>query len=313
MKERFPLHEPVSLKTLLAPLGEALVSNSNLPDITVKGLARFGLGDAGDLCFCDREPTDAFNVLAAGSVVLTTEPLAKTLAQRFGSIVWVPLPDPRTVFIDCGMRLIEDEAIDASDQIPRPLEIHSSVRIGKHAVIGRRVRIDEGVVIGNQCVIHDGTWIQAGTVIRDNAVIGCEGINAYRGLDGRQMGFPHLAGVIVGARVEIGASTVIPRGLLTSTCIGDDTVIGNLCNVGHGVVIEKKVWMSVGCLIGGHTRIGEGCTLGMGVTVRDNLELGAGGHVGMGSVVARNLEPNASVFGNPARSVAGQIKSGPER
>lgn len=312
MKERFSLSSPVPLKTLLAFLGETLVLLDKLPDVTIRGLARFGQGEAGDLSFCDRDP-DGDEFLPAGSVVLTTESLAQTLGQRFGSVIWVPLADARAVFIELGMKLINEDAIEASDLVPRPLAVHPTARIGEHAVIGQRVRIDEGVVIGHHCTIHDGTWIQAGSVIRDNGVIGCEGINAYRGLDGLRRGFPHLAGVIVGERVEIGASVVIPRGLLTSTCIGDDAVIGNLCNIGHGAVIGKKVWMSVGCLIGGHTRIGEGCTLGMGVTIRDNLEIGENGQIGMGSVVARSLEPNASVFGNPARSVTGPMKAGPER
>lgn len=313
MKERFLLVSPIPLRTIFTLLGETFSSTNTLPDVTIRGLARFGQGGVGDLCFCDREPGEIIENLSAGSVVLTTESLAQTLGQRFGNVVWVPLFDPRAVFIDLGMKLIEEEEIEASDLIPRPLAKHPTARIGEQAIIGERVRIDEGVVIGHHCTIRDGTWIKAGSIIRDNVVIGCEGINAYRGIDGRQRGFPHLAGVIVGERVEIGSGTVIPRGLLTSTYVGDDAVIGNLCNIGHGAVIGKKVWMSVGCLIGGHSRIGEGCTLGMGVSIRDNLEIGEGGQIGMGSVVARNLEPNASVFGNPARSVTGQMKAGPER
>jgi UDP-3-O-[3-hydroxymyristoyl] glucosamine N-acyltransferase len=312
MRERFSLIRPLSLKTLLA-FAEGADIPRGLPDVMVKGLARLGLGEEGDLCFCDRDPGPMIDALPLGLIMLCSAELVQALAPRFQNVIWIPLVDPRSIFIDLGMHLLSKEEVDISDAIPRPLGIHPTVKMGVHTVIDPTVRIDEGVVIGHHCVIHRGTWLQTGSVIRDHSVIGCEGINAYRGLDGRQRGFPHLAGVVIGERAEIGASAVIPRGILTSTCIGEGTVIGNLCNIGHGSVIEKEVWMSVGCLIGGHTRIGEGATLAMGVTIRDNLEVGARAQIGMGSVVARTVEPNASVFGNPARSVPGQMKAGPER
>jgi UDP-3-O-[3-hydroxymyristoyl] glucosamine N-acyltransferase len=313
MKERFSLIRPESLVTILAFAEGAFVPAVELPDVMVKGLTRLGHGEPGDLCFCDRDPGPTLDVLPSGLIVLCTAELAQLLAPRFPDAIWIPLLDPRAVFIDLGVQLLSKGAVDVSDAVPRPLGVHPTAKIGAHTVIDSGVRIDEGVIIGHHCVIHRGTWIQTGSVVRDHSVIGCEGINAYRGLDGRQRGFPHLAGVLIGERVEIGASTVIPRGILTSTCIGEGSVIGNLCNIGHGAVIEKEVWMSVGCLIGGHTRIGEGATLAMGAAIRDNLEIGAGAQVGMGSVVARTVEPNTSVFGNPARSVPGQVKAGPER
>lgn len=313
MKERFSLVNAVSLKSLLAFSEWAFIPATGLPDLAVSGFARLGHGGAGDLCFCDRDPGPTLDALPTDLVVLTTAELTQTLAKRFPSVVWVPLIDPRAVFIDLGMKLLSEDVVGVSDAIPRPFGVDTTVRIGAHTFIDSKVRIDEGVIIGHHCVIHRGTWVQAGSMIRDHSVIGGEGINAYRGLDGRQRRFPHLAGVAIGKGVEIGAHTVIPRGILTSTFIGEGAVIGNLSNIGHGAVIEKGVWMSVGCLIGGHTRIGEGATLAMGVTVRDNLEVGARAQIGMGSVVARTVGPDTSVFGNPARSVAGRMNAGPER
>lgn len=313
MNERFPLIQPTSLKTLLSGMEGAFIPADEFPEVNVSGLARLGHGESDDLCFCDRDPSSTLDTLPSGLIVLCTAGLAQHLAFQFPNVSWIPLEDPRAVFIDLGVHLLSGGAVDVSDAIPRPLGIHPTVKMGTNTHIDPTVRIDEGVIIGHHCVIHRGTWLQAGSVIRDHSVIGCEGINAYRGLDGRKRGFPHFAGVVIGERVEIGAGTVIPRGILTSTYIGEDTVIGNLCNIGHGAVIEKGVWMSVGCLIGGHARIGEGATLAMGVTIRDNLEIGARAHIGMGSVVARIVEPDASVFGNPARSVPGQVKAGPDR
>jgi len=293
--------------TLLA----AVLPDAALPS-SVSGIARFGHTQAGELCFCDRVPGAEYAEVAAGSLILCGEDLAVTLSHRFPGITCLPVADPRALFIDLGHRLLAAESVAVSDAVPRPFGIHPGTKIGAYTDIHPETRIDEGVHIGAHCVIHRGTWIQAGTIIRDNTTIGVAGINAYRGLDGKVRNFPHFASVIIGPGVEIGAGTVVVRGITTSTQIGAESVIGNLCNIGHGVEIGERVWMSVGTLVGGHTRIHDGATLGMSVAVKDNIEIGAGAQIGMGSVVVKSVKPHASLFGNPARMV-GPIHAGPNR
>lgn len=304
--DRFSLSPPQTISALGLGTAAEMASDS------IFGIARLGYTKPGDMCFCDREPGAELDAIPAGTIILCTENLAGHLQQRFPAVVCIPLPDPRSSFIDLGHRLLSEGKVDVSVAVPRPFGIHPTVQVGAQSVIHPETRIDEGVKIGAQCVIHRGTWIQAGAVIRDNSVVGVDGINAYRGQDGGQRSFPHFASVIIGEQVEIGAGAVVVRGILNSTRIGRDSVIGNLSNIGHVVEIGEKVWMSVGCLIGGHTRIGAGATLGMGVTVRDNIEIGARAQVGMASVVVKSVAPDASVFGNPAR-VVGPIQAGPAR
>jgi UDP-3-O-[3-hydroxymyristoyl] glucosamine N-acyltransferase len=306
MIDRFGLPK-ISLTDLL--VNEALTIGAGG---TITGIARLGFADAGDLCFCDREPGDSLQNVVPGTVVLCTQTLFELLQHRYPGSICVPLPDPRATFIDLGHRLLAEGKAEVSSAVPRPFGTHPSVPIGAQTVIHPETRIDAGVKIGAQCVIHRGTWLQAGAVIRDNTVVGVEGINAYKGLDGKQRSFPHFASVIIGENVEIGAGAVVVRGILNSTRIGRDTVIGNLSNIGHVVEIGEKVWMSVGCLIGGHTRIGDGATLGMGAVVKDNVEIGAGAQVGMASVVVKSVAPDISIFGNPARAMPA-IQAGPAR
>lgn len=305
-QERFAL----LCEMTLSALGSAI--SVELAELPIAGVARFGHAGSGDICFCDREPGLEFDRIAPGAIVMCTSDLAANLRRRFPEAVLIPLADPRAAFIDFCHGLLERNAVAVSDVIERPFGIHPTARIGAQTVIHPETRIDEGAIIGAQCVIHRGAWIQKGAVVRDNTVIGVEGINAYRGADGRQRNFPHLAGVIVGAGAEIGAGTVVVRGILNSTRIGKGSVIGNLCNIGHVVEIGENVWMSVGCLVGGHTKIGARATLGMGVAVRDNVEIGEGAQIGMASVVVKSVKANVSMFGNPARVVA-PIKAGPDR
>lgn len=303
MTERFGFDAPLPLD--IAGLGEVASNHA------ATGIARLGHSAAGDLCFCDRDPASDLTI-AEGSIILCTQGLAAQLRERFPAAVFLPLPDPRAAFIDLGHHLLMEGRVAVSGEVPRPFDIHPSAEIGPQTVIHPEVRIDEGVKVGAQCVIHRGTWLQAGAVVRDHTVVGVEGINAYRGMDGKQRRFPHFASVIVGKNAEIGAGAVLVRGILSSTRIGRNTVIGNLCNIGHVVDIGEKVWMSVGCLIGGHTRIGNGATLGLGVAVRDNIEIGSGAQVGMASVVVKSVAAGLSVFGNPARPVPG-LQAGPTR
>lgn len=305
MIERFHLSAPFHL----ASCGFAIDLEA---DALVTGIARFGYTFPGDLCYCDREPASELQDIAAGTIVMTTVDLNTQVSSRFPGVLCVTFSDPRASFIDLGQRLLNDEAVEVSSMIPRPLGVHPSVQIGTNSMIHPETRIDEHVTIGSQCVIHRGTWIKAGAIIRDNTVIGVEGINAYLGQDGRQRGFPHFAGVIIGENAEIGAGVVVVRGILNSTSIGQNSVIGNLSNIGHGVEIGEKVWMSVGCLIGGHTKICDGATLGMGVAVKDNIVIGDCAQVGMASVVIKSIPAKTSVFGNPARKV-GPIQAGPLR
>jgi UDP-3-O-[3-hydroxymyristoyl] glucosamine N-acyltransferase len=305
MNERFSFTESLKLSDFMYP-------SLNSKDIVATGIARLGYTLAGDVCFCDREPPPDLQYVNDGSIIFCTHNLKKNLSTRYPGVICIDLPDPRGAFIDLGERLMQNEQVEVSQEVVRPFGIHPSAQIGDQTVIHPETRIDAGVKIGAQCVIHRGTWLQAGAVIRDNTVIGAEGINAYKGQDGRQRRFPHFASVIIGENAEIGAGAVVVRGILNSTRIGRNTVIGNLSNIGHVVEIGEKVWMSVGCLIGGHTRIEDGATLGMGVAVKDNITIGSKAQVGMASVVVKSVASGVSVFGNPARAIP-PIQAGPIR
>lgn len=304
--ERFAVREPFVLSTLRL---EGLAGSA---DVLVEGIARLGATRRGDLCFCDRMPGDSIGAVVPGTIILCPPEMLEVLGHRFAGARLVPLADARAAFIDLGVRLLASGSVELGSLFPGSQGVASSARIGEGTVVHPESRVEGHVEIGANCVIHRGTWLQEGARIGDNTVVGSAGINAYRGKDGRQRGFPHFAGVIVGRDAEIGAGAVVVRGILNSTRIGHGTVIGNLSNIGHGVEIGDRVWMSVGCLVGGHARIGSGATLGMGVVVRDNLEIGCSTQVGMASVVLRNVEADTSVFGNPARVVP-RIQAGPDR
>ncbi|MDN5924314.1 MAG: hypothetical protein L0H70_04875, partial [Xanthomonadales bacterium] len=238
--------------------------------------------------------------------------LADRLANSWPTAHLLRVDDPRAGFIETHEYLQRNDLLGMSSLLPIAPTVSPDTRIGAGAVIEAGVQIDAGVTIGSGAVVRAGTWLKRGATIGENCVIGSTGINAYLGQDGRRRRFPHVASVIVGEEANLGAGCIVVRGILSSTRIGANCIVGNLCNIGHGVEVNEDVWISVGTMIGGHAHIGAGATIAMGCKIRDNVGVGARSSVGMGSVVTKHIRAGVSVFGNPARSYP-SITAGPPR
>lgn len=310
LKATISLDDIVALtKDIQGLAGKISIHVGNPQLLSIIGVSDGRNAASGTLCFVEREPKPESLERLQQALVITNSVTASSLA---GCTIIV-VDDPRALFIDLIERLsIKPSFHCFSSRIEHAPEIHPDSIIHPRALVENGVYIGANTQISAGCVIKRGTYVGANVTVRENTVIGCDGIALYKTKDGRVLRFPHLAGVIVEDGVEIGASCVLPRGVMTSSRIGSETVIGNLSNLGHAVQIGRKVWMSVGCLIGGNTTIGEGSTLGLGVSVRDNLNIGKDCSVGMGSVVVKDLPDDISVFGNPARKLP-DVSAGPDR
>ena len=308
-------NQNVSPDSLLELAQETLGKKDNIEVVgryasqSIMGVSDGRKSGASTLCFVDRRPEAEAVRFLKSCVTITTREISSSL-EGYAMMITA---DPRALFIDLLRRLVDvpgfhcfSSVVEGKPGIHRDAEIHSSAVIEDGVYIGAGTRVAAG------CVIKRGTYIGDNVILRENTVVGCEGIALYKAVDGRVLRFPHLAGVIIEEGVEIGASCVLPCGILSASKIGMASVIGNLSNVGHSVQIGARVWMSVGCLIGGHSSIGDGASLGLGVTVRDNLRIGKNCSVGMGSVVVKDLADGSSVFGNPAKRMP-FVKAGPNR
>ena len=301
--------QPSQLANLLREIVSGIQLPGNLAWPALRGVCNGRTPVTQTLCFIDRTPSQDILEKLDQMVVLTTE----GCFVGYSNEAILKLEDPRAVFIDLIRTLQQQKYFlpltSLANQRP---SIDARASIHPSAQIEDGVFIGAGTQIGSGCVIKAGTWIGEHVIVRENTVIGCDGIALHKAVDGRVLRFPHLAGVYLETEVELGASCVIPRGILTSTRIGRNSIIGNLCNIGHGSTIGEKVWMSVGTLIGGHSVIGAEATIGMGGCVRDNLRVGRNASIGMGSVVAKDVPDDTSVFGNPAKHIP-SLNAGPQR
>ena len=209
------------------------------------------------LAFCDAADAAERLTLTRASVVLVRG--GARASPRPGQTLIV-VDDVRAAFIDIVLHLLPDSerprdpspGIDAAARVDARASVAPSACIGAGVVIGARSRVAAGAIIYADCEIGDDC------VIGPNAVIGWVGLSYHDRKDGRRSFFPHLAGVRIGDRVDVGAQACICRGMLSHTLIGDDARIGSLVYVSHGVDIGARAWLSAGTAIAGHATIGAG-------------------------------------------------------
>jgi UDP-2-acetamido-3-amino-2,3-dideoxy-glucuronate N-acetyltransferase len=124
------------------------------------------------------------------------------------------------------------------------------------------------------------------------------------------------SGSRIGTFVEIGAgATVGERCKIQShTYICDGVDIRDEAFIGHGVVFVNDKYPRSTNDDGSvqttddwemlRTEVCARATVGSGATILGGVTIGEGAIVGAGAVVTKDVEPGATVVGNPARAVA---------
>ena len=109
----------------------------------------------------------------------------------------------------------------------------------------------------------------------------------------------------VGNGVQVGEGTLICAGTLITTDIriGRHVILNLDCTVGHDAELGDYVTVAPSVNISGAVRVGEGCDLGTGSTVIQGIRIGHWSVVGAGAVVVRDLEPNVTAVGVPAKPI----------
>jgi UDP-3-O-[3-hydroxymyristoyl] glucosamine N-acyltransferase len=131
--------------------------------------------------------------------------------------------------------------------------------------------------------------------------IGASGFGFERDENGVPVRIPHFGSVRLGKDVQIGVNTVICRGTISDTVIGDHVKLDANVFIAHNVEIGCCTLVVAGAVICGSAKIGERCWIGANATIKEHVSVGNDAIVGMGAVVLRDVPPNTVVVGNPAR------------
>jgi acetyltransferase-like isoleucine patch superfamily enzyme len=189
------------------------------------------------------------------------------------------------------------------------VEIGDNVEIHPGAVIGREpkgpgtlrhvpvfepfVKIGKGCLIGAHVVIYYGVTIEEFALIGDAAII-------------REQ-------CSIGRRCKVGQNAVLVHNVV----VGDDSYVGNLVDLAGDTMVGSRVFIGA-CTVTANTnsfgsdyqgepdrcavRIEDDSRIGIGARLLPGVVIGRHSTVGAGAVVTRNVPPNATVMGIPAKS-----------
>jgi len=193
-------------------------------------------------------------------------------------------------------------------------QIHPTASIHSKAKIGKNVFIGPNCIIGN-CTIGNNVTIEGNNYIYDRvdignhveihagAIIGSEAHNFVEDENGCKIKFPHLGKTIIGNHVVVGANSVISRGVLSDTIIGDNTKIAQLVVIGANNVIHENCAIRANAMTSGSVAINKNSIIAPSVTIRNQKTIGENCFIGMGAVVTKDVPDGETWIGNPARKL----------
>lgn len=105
--------------------------------------------------------------------------------------------------------------------------------------------------------------------------------------------------------ISIGDGVIIAAGcILTNQIqIGNHVHINLDSTIGHDCIIEEFTTIAPGVHVSGRVTLGKGTYIGTGSAIIERLNIGEWSVIGAGSVVVRDIAPNTTSVGIPAKVI----------
>ena len=145
-------------------------------------------------------------------------------------------------------------------------------------------------------------------LIHESVILGTEGYGFVIEENGIRVRFPCVGGIHIGDDVTIDAGSIVDRGTLGDTVIGNNTKIGKLVMIGHNSQIGKDCVIATHANISGGTTLGDGVWIAPGVVTNGYIRIGERAFIGTGAVVIKGIGPGRVAYGVPAREMRDRVK-----
>jgi UDP-3-O-[3-hydroxymyristoyl] glucosamine N-acyltransferase len=307
---------PFSLETLAAASGARLLRREDGPRL-MRDVAALETAGPDEVSFLDnRKYLDAFVRSRAGAAIVD----AQTAARAPAGMAPLVSDTPYKAYARAAQLFYPAEPIrpgqapsaliSATAVIAEDCEIGPNVVVAAGARLGRRCRIDANSVIGANVEIGDDCRIAANVtlshcligarvVLHPGARIGQPGFGFAPDREG-PVKIPQLGRVIIGDDVEIGANTTIDRGSTHDTVIGAGSMIDNLVQIGHNVILGRCVILAGQVGISGSTQLEDSVMVGGQGGIAGHLRIGRGAQIAAKSGIMRDVAAGSVVCGSPA-------------
>jgi UDP-3-O-[3-hydroxymyristoyl] glucosamine N-acyltransferase len=286
------LKEPTTLKQVAEFLGCSFEGN---PDHKITGLNEIHRVRSGDIVFVDHSKYYEKAVKSAATTILI---------------------DKKVDFPEGKGLLISKNPFDDFNKLTKHHEPRKNLasNIGKNtfvsdsAIIYPNVVIGNDVTIGENVILYPGVVIMDRTIIEENVVIGANSVVGHSAFyyKKKASGYDrmHTCGsVLIRKNAELGSLCTIDAGVTDVTIIGEGTKLDNQVHVGHDTIIGKNCLLAANVGLAGCVELKDNVTLWGQVGVASDVVIGESSIVGAQSGVSKNLAPNKTYFGTPAKDI----------
>lgn len=168
------------------------------------------------------------------------------------------------------------------------------------ARVARGVELPPDVQLEHGAVLFPGVVLGARVRIGAGAVIGRVGFGFVDDERGVPLRIPHRAGVVLADGVEIGALCTVDAGVLAPTSIGPESKLDAHVHVGHGVRVGARCRFAAQVGLAGSVVVEDDVWIGGQAGVADHCRIGRGARVAAKAGVIGDVPPGAVFAGYPA-------------
>ncbi|MDB9884580.1 acetyltransferase [Candidatus Marinimicrobia bacterium] len=110
---------------------------------------------------------------------------------------------------------------------------------------------------------------------------------------------------LIDTNVNYGDNVIIEMGtaIHTHSIIGNNVFLGGDALIGHHNIIGNHVLVGGNVSFGGSVTVEDYVSIGVGASIKPGITLGEGSVIGVGAAVIKNVDPNTTVVGVPAKAI----------